>query len=200
MLNRNLFAWRGFNHRNNIYLDDAMKLLSLMMLTCVSLGVLTQSQTSSTAKTEIIKKDRQLSSVAESTKQGVIVRINQVQMQRIGTDVELAKHFAKFGIDSKKFSRTIAIAVSKKNAGKSSGPISITLKNGDFLTPMMNGNQKLMSAIANSSSKDGFDFEETWFEIPANVKFEQVFPISISFRCTDKAENPVQFQFENITP
>jgi hypothetical protein len=183
----------------NIHGETIVKLFPLFVLAFVSLGAFANSQKESDTK-PADKNDAPTSAITESTKQGVTVRVNQVQIQRIGTEVELVPHIAKFGVDGTKFARTIAISASKKNAGKSSGPISLTLKNGKCLTPMMNGNQKYMSAIANSGSSDGFDFEEVWFELPLDTKFGDVFPIGVRYRCTDTKENVVQFELENIYP
>ena len=176
------------------------KLHSLALVTIVSLGAFSQSRQDSTTAPELKLREGRISTIAESTKQGVTVCVNQIQIQRIGTNVEMAKHIAKFGVDGKKFARTITLSISKKNNGRSSGPASLTLKNGTKLTPMLIGNQKYMSAIANSSPAEGFDFEENWFELPDETKFDQIFPITMSYQCTDKTENVVQFEFANIFP
>ena len=176
------------------------KFHSIAFLAAVSLGALAQPWQGSTTEPVLNEKKVSSSTIAESTKQGVTICVNQIQIQRIGTNVKLVKHVDQFGIDGENFGRTIALSISKKNSGKSSGPISLTLKNGTVLTPMLIGNQKYMSAIANSDPADGFDFEENWFDLPSDTKFDQIFPVAISYRCTDKAENAVQFELANIYP
>lgn len=140
------------------------------------------------------------SSIAESTKNGVMVRVNQIQVQRIGTHVVLAQHLAKVGVATDKFSRTIAISIATRNRGKSQGPISMTTRHGKRLRLFMAGNQKYMSGVANAEQHADFDFSENWFAIPDTMAFDQIFPVTINYRCTDENEKPVTFEFRNITP
>jgi hypothetical protein len=140
------------------------------------------------------------SAIALLTKTGVDVRINQIQLQRIGTSIDPVAAIGKFGIDLENFSRTIAISISQKGQGTSSGPISIILKNGVEMHPMLQGNQKLMSVLVNSKIDEDYDFMESWFAVPSDIEFEQIFPISVSFHSTDLNEVPVDFIFEDITP
>lgn len=138
--------------------------------------------------------------IAQQKKSGVTVQVNQIQIQRIGTKVSLLPSLKKFGFDPEKYSRTIAISISQNGQGKSSGPISIELKNGEKLNPFSNANQTFMSVVANAEVPKDFDFMETWFGVPKETKFEDIFPITVHYAGTDSLQKPVQFRFKNIHP
>ena len=139
--------------------------------------------------------------IATATKNDVTVEISQLQFQRIGSTPELFESAKKFGLNMQdKFKRTIALSLRQKGNGNSSGPIYIKLRNGKTLTPFLNGNQKLMSAIANARYKQQFDFSEYWFSIPSEIQFADVFPIKVYYTTSNRNGDSIDFNFAEITP
>lgn len=140
-----------------------------------------------------------ISAIAEQTKQGVEVKIAQLQIQRIAGEVKLSKPFGKFAVDEAPYRRTIAFSILQKGTGNSSGPAMVTLNNGKRPSHRMSSNQQMMSRMANAQTPDGYQFMEYWFEVPADTKFSDIFPITIQYETTTKDQAKVSFEFE-VTP
>ena len=138
--------------------------------------------------------------IAKSTKQGVSVEINQLQLQRIGPAVQLPAKLEQLINKPDRLKRTIALSISQSGQGKSSGPMSITLRSGEVLNPCLNGNQRFMSVLANAKVPRDVDYIESWFEVPESIEFADIFPITILYETTDQNQQPVSFKFEKITP
>ena len=144
--------------------------------------------------------DNDLQPIACKEISGVEVRVNQIQIQRLGATAEVPNKLKAFIGDRDEFTRTIAISLSQKNQGSTIGPTHLELKNGLKLNPFINGNQRFMSVIANASIPDGCDFAEYWFEVPNKTAFEDIFPITIVHHTTNERQEKVEFRFEDIKP
>lgn len=145
-------------------------------------------------------KPQSKDALAVLRKDGVEVRINQVQIQRVGTSVQISKRLEPLVGNQKKYQRTIAISISQSGNGSSTGPTQIRLKNGKSLTPMLNGNQKLMNGVANAKAPEGFDFAEYWFAVPTDVDFSEIFPIAVVHNTTNEKRQNVKLTFTGIEP
>ena len=140
------------------------------------------------------------SAIAEREIDGVVVRINQLQMQRIGGEVRTPEILTRLQIGGEKFQRTIALVLTQNGQGTTSGPLHITLRNGRVLHPVLDGNSRFMSVLANAETAEGDAFQETWFTVPAEVEFADVFPIQVTFKTTTPDGKPVTFEFDGLTP
>lgn len=138
--------------------------------------------------------------IAQLEKLGVTVRINQLQVQRLGPTVHVPKNWELLVSGRDEFRRTIAISISQTGQGTTVGPTHIKLKSGQVLRPFLNGNQRFMSVVANAEIPDGFDFAEYWFPIPANTNFADVFPITVVHTSTNERQEKVEFEFVDIEP
>jgi hypothetical protein len=139
-------------------------------------------------------------SVARKEIRGVEVLVNQVQIQRLGPTAEIPDKLKISSFGGDELTRTIAISLSQKGHGSSTGPTHLELGNGQKLSPFMNGNQRFMSVIANAAVPQGFDFAEYWFRVPSETKFADIFPLTIVHNTTNDRQEKVEFRFEDIEP
>ncbi len=138
--------------------------------------------------------------IARAKKHGVEVCVNQVQVQRIGPTVQLPRELGLIVSDREDFRRTIAISLSQKGQGTTIGPTHIKLNSGLVLHPVMNGNQRFMSVVANADIPEDFDFAEYWFRIPENMKFADMFPLTVVYTTTNERQEKVEFELAGIEP
>lgn len=138
--------------------------------------------------------------IGKLEKNGVEVQINQVQIQRISGDVQIEGSLMSRIVEPPKYRRMIAMSLSQRGQGKASGPISVTLKNGDKLQMRISTNQRLMSLLANARIPEGMDHNEYWFEVPNDTPFEELFPLTVEYKTTNTNGKKCEFKFERIFP
>ena len=133
-------------------------------------------------------------------KNGVEVRINQVQMQRITGEVDVEATLMRKVLERANYARTIAVSLSQKGQGNLQGPIVVKSSNGKTLQMRISTNQRLMSRLANAAIPEGFDYSEYWFEISPDTPFVEIFPLTIEYETTNEEGEKCKFKFEKIFP
>ncbi|MEZ6093235.1 MAG: hypothetical protein R3C03_03205 [Pirellulaceae bacterium] len=148
----------------------------------------------------LINTNDSVNAIAFDTKNGVEVRINQLQMQRIGATATTPAPLLPFVKDKENLQRTIAFSLVQSGQGKISGTTTIELIDGTVIEPFLFGNQRLMSVVANSEIPNGFEYSEYWYCIPDDTDFRNIFPINITHKTTDKDDKQIVFKFEGLEP
>lgn len=138
--------------------------------------------------------------VARQKIRGVEVLVNQIQIQRLGSTAKVPGKLNLIVTHQDQLKRTIAISLSQRNQGTASGPTHLELNDGQTLHPIMHGNQRFMSVIANAAIPEGFDFAEYWFEVPGDTALKDIFPVTIVHQATNERQEKIEFRFDNIEP
>lgn len=138
--------------------------------------------------------------IAMMEQSGVEFRILQIQVRRSSEPVRLPESMTRMGIDEKAFARTIALSMSLRGQGRSSGPASITLSDGTLLRPRLHTNSQLMGSMASATIPQDTEYTELWFEVPSETEFRDIFPIQVRYETTNRSEAAVSFQFDDVTP
>jgi len=170
------------------------------MLAIMLLGVLSTTCGLFPNKEKLTEKGKEFTPVAQMTRNGVEVRINQIQIQRLGGVAKPPELLKVAMNDMSPLGRTIAFSISQKGQGTSVGPTFIKLASGKVVQPFLTGNQQLMSDLATATPPEGFDFGENWFAIPKDSKFSDIFPITVVHNTTNKRQESVKFELTDIEP